>query len=198
MKPRRIAILALTLLGLLAFAALAYAAGGGEEAAHGAEHHGVPWMNFILRCVNFVIFIGIIWYAAGKKIKGFFADRKAGIADELDDLSARQADAEEKLKNVERGIANLEQEKQKILADAKQQGETLKAAIIDKANKDAVAIKEQAKRTAENEAKSALDTMRAEMADLVTEAATKMIQEKLTAKDHDKLVDEYLTKVVFN
>ncbi len=191
---RKFTLLALTVLGVLAFAAVALASGG-----EGSEHvHTIPWMNFIFRVINFVIFIGIIWWAAGKKIMSFFAERTEQIKDDLNDLEIRQAEAEEKLKNVEQGIANLEQEKKAIIDEAREQGEVLKAAIIAKAEKDAAALKEQAGRTAENEAKAALDDIRAEMAELVVEAATKIVQEKLTNKDHDKLVDEYLTKVVLN
>lgn len=29
------------------------------------EHEGLPWGNFALRLVNILIFLGIIWYAAG-------------------------------------------------------------------------------------------------------------------------------------
>lgn len=202
---RTFKLLTLTALGVLACVAVVYASGDAAtaeaaheaagEAAHGGGHHGIPWGNFIARVINFVLFLGIIWYFAGKKVMAFFTDRKTQIADELDDLSARQAEAEEKLKNVEQGIANLEQEKKAILDEAREQGEILKAAIIEKAEKDATTLKEQAKRTAENESKAALDAIRAEMADMVVEAATKLVQEKLTDKDHDKLVDEYLTKV---
>ncbi len=189
---RKLTLLALTVLGVLAFAAVALASGG-----EGGEHT-IPWMNFIFRVVNFIIFIGIIWWAAGKKIMSFFAERTEQIKNDLSDLETRQDEAEEKLKNVEQGIANLEQEKKAVIDEAKEQGETLKAAIIAKAEKDAAALKEQAGRTAENEAKAALDSIRAEMAELVVEAATKIVQDKLTDKDHDKLVDEYLTKVVLN
>ncbi|MGE4504173.1 MAG: F0F1 ATP synthase subunit B [Desulfovibrionaceae bacterium] len=191
---RKLTLLALASLGVLAMAGIALASGG----EGGADHHGVPWGNFILRVINFVIFAGIIWWAAGKKIIAFFGDRKAQIQNELDDLSGRQAEAEQKLKNVEAGIAGLEKEKQSILDEAKAQGEALKAAIIAKAEKDAEALKEQAKRSAADEAKVALDSIRAEMAELVVEAATKIVQDKLTEKDHDQLVDEYLTKVVLN
>ncbi len=185
-------LLALTALSVLACVVMAYAS------EHGAEHHGIPWGNFIARVVNFALFVGIIWFVAGKKIAAFFADRRSQISTELDDSEARQAQAEEKLKEVEQGIANLEEQKNAILAEAKQQGEALKAAIIAKAEKDAAALQEQAKRTAENEAKAALDSIRAEMAELLVDSATKIVQEKLTPQDHDKLVDEYLTKVVFN
>jgi F-type H+-transporting ATPase subunit b len=33
---------------------------------------------------------------------------------------------------------------------------------------------------------------------MVVQAAEKIVQEKLSDADHDKLVDEYLTKVVLN
>ncbi len=92
----------------------------------------------------------------------------------------------------------MAQEKQQILDDAKAQGETLKVAIIEKAKKDAEALTEQAKRTASNEAAAAIQTIRGEMADMVIEAAEKIVAEKLSAEDHDKLVDDYLTKVVLN
>lgn len=219
MKPKRIetaVALILMLAVMTLFAASVYAStqpeSTGEQVAHEVadtvheevaehqegEHHGVPWMNFILRLVNFAIFIGIIWYAAGKKIAAFFGGRRKQIKEDLDDLAARQAEAEKKLKGVETSIANLEQEKKAILDQAREQGEALKQAIIQKANADAEALKAQAQRTAANEAKAALDTMRAQMAEMVVDAAKKMIQDKLSEQDHEKLVDEYLTKVVLN
>lgn len=43
-----------------------------------------------------------------------------------------------------------------------------------------------------------METMRAEMADHIIAAAEKMLQEKLTGEEHEKLIDKYLTKVVLN
>ena len=42
------------------------------------------------------------------------------------------------------------------------------------------------------------EELRAQLADSVVAAAKASLEQKLTAKDQDKLVDEYLTKVVFN
>jgi len=56
----------------------------------------------------------------------------------------------------------------------------------------------QAVTSAENEARAAFDRVRAEIADQVIEQATKIVREKLNEKDHERLVDEYLTKVVLN
>lgn len=204
MKLRRFALWALVAAFVLALAGVAFATGHGAEAAEAAheggnaEAHGIPWGNFAGRVANLVIFIGIIWWAAGDKLKALFGGRKSDIREELNSLEIRKAEAEEKLKGVERGIASLSQEKQKILDEAKMQGEALKAAIIAKAEQDAAAMTEQAKRTAENEAKAAIEKMRSEMAELVAGAAAKMVKDQLSEKDHERLVDEYLTKVVLN
>ncbi len=185
-----------TLLGALVIATVAL--------ANAPEGHGHSVFtpenlkNYGLRMANFVLFVFLLYKFAGSKIKDFFVGRRDGIKQDLDDLQARQAEAEKKLKEVETGIANMAQEKQAILDQAKQQGEAIKAAIIEKGKKDAEALTEQAKRTASNEAQAAIDKIRAEMADLVVVAAEKVISEKLSAQDHDKLVDEYLTKVVLN
>ncbi|MDD4951375.1 MAG: F0F1 ATP synthase subunit B [Desulfovibrionaceae bacterium] len=178
---------------VLGLSAIALASGHAE----GHEHH-IPWGNYVYRLINLAIVVGVIWKLAGKKIAGFFGGRRKQIGKDLDDLQVRQADAEKKLKDVEQSITNLEQEKQSILAEARAQGEGLKKAILDKAEADAERIREQAKRSAEFEAKAATDLLRAELAELVVEAARKIVQEQLSEKDHEKLVDEYLTKVVLN
>jgi F-type H+-transporting ATPase subunit b len=36
------------------------------------------------------------------------------------------------------------------------------------------------------------------MAELIVEAAEKILREKLTKEEHEKLVEDYLTKVVLN
>lgn len=168
------------------------------EHEEGGEGEPVPWKNFLFRVINFAVVLWILWKAAGKKISAFFGGRRRQIKEDLDSLTARQAEAQKKLKEVEHAIVNLEQEKQAILDEARAQGEALKAAIVQKANSDAEVITAQAKRTAENEAKAALDQMRAQMADMVVEAAEKLVKSKLTEQDHAKLVDDYLTKVVLN
>lgn len=184
----------LTLIGVLAFTALAFASGG----EGGEAHEGLPWANYGFRILNFVIFIFLLYKFAGAKAAAFFGGRRAQIKKDLEDLEIRKAEAEKRLKDVETGIRNLEQEKAAILAEAQTQGEAIKVAIIEKAQKDAETMRAQAVTSAENEARAAFDRVRGEIADQVIEQATKIVREKLTAQDHERLVDEYLTKVVLN
>jgi len=179
---------------VLVTCALAYASDAG---GHG-EAHALPWKNFIFRVANFVIVVGIIWKFAGKGIGDFFKGRQDKIRLELDDLEARRRDAETKIKDVEKSIANLEKEKASILAEAQAQGDALKAGIVAEAEKKAAQIKAAAENAATTERKVMLDQIRAEVAGMIVETAESLIKEKLTAEDHQKLVDKYLTKVVLN
>lgn len=178
-------------LGLALVATGALASGGGEE-------HTIPWADYGFRVTNFVVFLFLLYKFFGKKAVDFFGGRSLGIKKDLEDLEARKAEAQKKLADVEKGIANIEQEKASILAEARKQGEAVKEAIIAKAQKSAGLIVEQAKTSAANEAKAELDRMRADMAELIVAAARKLVEEQLSDKGHEKLVDDYLTKVVLN
>jgi len=156
------------------------------------------WLNTFWRILNIALFIGVIYYFWGKKIIGFFTGRSQGIATEIASLEERKKTAEQNLADVERRIANLEQERQAIIADYTAQGEALKSAIIQEAEKAVAHITDQAKAAAQNEIKAAVENMRAEMADKVALATEKLMAKKLSAAEQTKLVDKYLTKVVLN
>ncbi len=194
---KRLKFIAGVALGILVMAAVAWASEGAE--AHGeAAAHGLNWMDFLYRCVNFALVFGVLAFLVGKKAKSGLKGRTVQIANQLSDLETRKVNAEKRLKEIESSISNLESEKTQIMDEYRKQGESLKASIIAAAEEKAEAIKAQAKMTAEQEAKAAVENLRAEMADMVVEAAEKMLASKLSDKEQDKLVDEYLTKVVLN
>ena len=180
---------------VLGVAALAYASGdaGGAEA-----HHELNWKDFLFRVVNFVLVFGVIAKLAGKKMVGFFRGRGEAIENQLADLDSRKADAAKRLSEIEASISDLASEKARIEAEYRSQGEALRDSIIAAAEAKAVQIKEQAATAAAAEARVAMQELRAQLADSVIAAAKASLEKKLTAKDQDKLVDEYLTKVVFN
>ena len=193
---KRLHLIAVVAL-VLGVAAVGYAAGGAESGAE-AAHHGLNWKDFLFRVINFVLVFGVIAKLAGKKIAGFFRGRSQGIENQLSDLDVRKADAAKRLADIEASISNLAEEKAKIEEEYRRQGEALRDSIVAAAEAKAVQIREQAVAAAEAEGRVAAQKLRDELADAVVGAATAMLEKKLTAKDQEKLVDEYLTKVVFN
>lgn len=175
--------------GIIVLCVAAFAAGYGS-------HNEL--VDFGFRMATFVLFLAVIWNAAGGMIKSGLAKRSQGIAKELAGLEAAKVKATKSLKEVEARILNLDKERQAILASYKAQGEAVKSEIILKAEKAARQIVAQSKLTAQNEVNRALDEMRSAMADEIMEATEKLLKERLGNKEHEKLIDKSLSKVVLN
>lgn len=154
--------------------------------------------NFTFRVSNIILFGWIIWYFFGDKLGAFFKGRTDKIAEDLSNLEKSKAEAQEKLADIESRIASLDAEREAILSAYRQQGEILEAEIVERANKTAVQIIEQAKATAQSEVSNAIGDLRAQMADEIIAAAEKALAKKLTPAEQAKLVDKYLTRVVLN
>jgi len=156
------------------------------------------WTDLKYRTINFLLFAGILVWLTWRKIRDFFVGRRQKIAEDLKNLENEKAEAQRHLADVEKRIANLKAEGETILNDYRKQGENIRDAIIARAEATAVQITEQAKFTIDNEAKMAADNLRESVADMVAEACEEMLKQQLDDKEHAKLIDKYLDKVVLN
>lgn len=177
---------------LLGVATVALAAGGGE-------HGGVTeakMQDLIWRTFNFIVFAAILIKLAVRPAKEFFASRAQGIAQSLEELEAKKQAAEAALAAAETRLKEVEKERERLIQQFVEEGELEKAAILKKAEMVAQRIKEMARMTIEAETKRAAQELKREVAEEATRLAEKMIREKLTFTDHQRLVEEYLEKVV--
>lgn len=187
---KRTTICWMTVFLVLMGTGLAFAASEGSDMA--------KWKDFMWRVINFIIFVGILYYAAGKRIGQLLTSRRETIRQNLEDLDRRREDADKKLRQVEAQIKDLDAQREKILADYQAQGENLKKAILAQAHQKAEQIKAQAETAAGQEYKLATEKLREELSGMVIEAAEKMIQSQLTKEGHEKLIQQSLTRVVLN
>lgn len=130
--------------------------------------------------------------------KRYFKNRRQGIKDSLDGLEQRRAQAKTQLAEVETRIANLNAEREAILAESRTQAEALKQGIVEEARRQAAQIVEQARLTAENEGRAVFAQVRSAIADEIVDATAKALSARLTAEEHDKLIANSLNKVVLH
>jgi F-type H+-transporting ATPase subunit b len=182
-------------LSLLA-ASLALASGG--EAAHGGGHGISPTKitDFIWRTVNFLVFAGILIYLVAKPAKEFFAKRTSDISESFEDLEAKKAEAEAALQAAQTRLAEVDAEREKLMEMFLAEGEAEKAKIIEKAEMVASRIKEMAALSIAQETKKATQELKKEVAEQATQMAEELIKKEITPTDQNKLVEEYLQKVV--
>jgi F-type H+-transporting ATPase subunit b len=175
------------------------AAGHGEEGGHGAEggHGGKGWeATDTYRVMNFSVLALGLFFLLRKPAANALNGRIQGIKDELSDLEARKAEAERKLSEYSQKFATLDQEREKIIAQYIQQGEDAKARILEEAKAAATKLEAQAQKNIENEFTKARAELQEEILDKAMAKAEEIIRAKITSDDQEKLVDEYLAKVV--
>lgn len=192
---RALRIAGLGTLGIGALLALAGVAGASEAAGHGGIDPAKVW-DLVLRTVNFLVFAGILIYLVAKPAKNFFAQRSQDIAQSLEDLEAKKAEATTALAEAEAKLAQVAGEREKIIKQYLAEGEMEKAKIVEKAEMVAARIREMAAMTISQETKKATQELTKEIADLATQLAEDMLKEKVTYADQQQLVEEYLQKVV--
>lgn len=177
----------------------AAAAGFAQEAAEGAHHvdHGAQMKDFMWRCIDFAALAAIaIWAIKKADVKGTLAARRAGIERTLKEAVEAKEAAEKKFAEYSQRLDQANKEIEVISANMKREGELEKERIIAEANEAALRIKAQAEAAAAQEVLKAKDELRAEAARLAVELAEQKIKQNIAKGDQDKLVGDYISKVV--
>jgi len=189
---RRQLIKSVLIAGLMVLVAgtVAYAAGGGEE------HHPIDWKDFGYRMLNFAILAGFLWWLSAKKVKEFFAGRRNDIKESLNQAQAAKEEAERKYKEYVAKLEKATDEIDGIAEMIKVQGMAEKEKMIEEAQKAAVKIEEDTKARMEQEFSTARNQLRAEAAQLSIQLAEELLKRNITIQDHEKMVKEYMDKVV--
>jgi F-type H+-transporting ATPase subunit b len=173
---------------------------GAAWASEAGGHHGgidpAKLPDLLWRTVNFVIFAGILYKLAAKPIKMFFAGRKAEIGTELQDLETEKIKVQKALKEAKAKLAAVAAERDQIIQQYVAEGEAEKAKIIEKAEQTAQRLKDMAVMTIEGETKKAAAELKKEIVETAVKLSEQIIKDKIVPEDQQRLVDDYLAKVV--
>jgi F-type H+-transporting ATPase subunit b len=163
----------------------------------GEEHGPKGWVaTDTYRVMNFAVLFFGLFFLLRKPVSQFFGARIKGIEDQLSELETKKKDAGQKLEEYTAKLAQLDQEGKKIVDDYIRQGNEAKERILKEAESVADKLKEQAIRNIDYEINQAKLRLQEEVLEKAIVKAEEIIKDKITIEDHDRLVDEYLKKVV--
>jgi F-type H+-transporting ATPase subunit b len=148
------------------------------------------------KVMNFGVLAIGLFILMRKPVSQALNSRISGIKEQLSELEEKKQAAEKQLAEYTEKISGLEQETEKLIEDYIRQGNAAKARIIDEAKKAADKLEEQARRNIDHEFKQAKLELQQEILEKALEKSEEILKDKITAKDEEKLVDEYLDKVV--
>ncbi|HUI26636.1 MAG TPA: ATP synthase F0 subunit B [Candidatus Kryptonia bacterium] len=164
-----------------------------HEEAH--EHGGIPWGTLLFNLVNFSIFCWIIARFALPVVRDWVRARHDRIVDELGAAAKARAEAEQLKAQWDARLKALDQEIARIRADAAADAGRERDRILDAARKTAEAIRNDARRAADQEIRRAQAELRDSVAREAVTLATQLVRDRLTPADQDRFVSEFLGQV---
>lgn len=171
----------------------------GMSLASSAEHESESkgWVaTDTYKVMNFAVLAIGLFLLVRKPVSQALNSRISGIKEQLSELEEKKQAAEKQLAEYTEKFSSLEQETEKLIEDYIRQGNEAKARIIDEAKKAAEKLEEQARRNIEHEFQQAKLELQREIMEKALLKSEEILKDQITAKDQEKLVDEYLEKVV--
>lgn len=145
-----------------------------------------------IQVLNGLILAVALTYILYKPVKAFLQKRSEGIQNEISTAEATQQRADALIKEYEAKIAEIEQERLEIVANAEQQAEKSARDIIDEARKEADALKQRELESVREEEKRMYEEVRLHVIDLSSVIAERYLAQELD----DASRERYSAKVL--
>jgi len=190
-RDRSLPVLFLTvLLFMMSVGGIAIASSGGESGAKG-------WAaTDTYRVMNFTVLAVALFFILRKPVSQALNSRIDGIREQLRDLESKKEKAAKELAGYQEKLADLEQEAGKIVEEYVRQGNEARERILKEAESAAEKLEDQARRNIEYEFRQVKIKLQEEILEKALVKAEEILKAGITDDDQDRLVDEYLEKVV--
>ena len=163
------------------------------EAEAAAPLFQVNLFQVIIASANFLLFLAIIWTFAFKPVSRMLEDRKSRIEQGLKDAEQGRIDRENAEAERVATLAEARRESNDILARAQKVAQETRDADIKATKEELERLRARAAADIEAEKVRAIGELRAEVADLALQAASRVVGETMTSERERRLVEEFLS-----
>jgi len=158
----------------------------------GKEHQNGPFGFAIL---NFAVLVAIFVKFGRRPLADYLQQRHVSIRKDMEEASALNREARQKLQEIEGKLASLDSDIAAIKQSVAEDAEREKQHIIKTAEAEAERIVKQADETLVREIRRAHRRLEAEAVDAAMKAAERLIRQRLTPEDRRRLDQEYLAQI---
>jgi F-type H+-transporting ATPase subunit b len=145
--------------------------------------------------VTFVALLVILTKVAWKPILGMLDERERTIKESLDKAEKARIEAEKTLASQTEILDAARKEAQDIVAQARKSAQEAREEIVVKARSEADQLLQRAKREIELSRDKAIEEIRDLSVDLAMTVTQKLIGKTLNKEDHQKIIQESLSKL---
>jgi F-type H+-transporting ATPase subunit b len=182
----------LSLAGAIAQGSVALAAEAGAVAEPGFQIN-LFWI--LAQALSFLLFFAILYLVAFRRIGATLEDRRSKIEQGLKDAEQARRDRESAEAERVATLAEARREGNEILARAQRVSQETRDADIAATRAELERMRERAAADIEAEKQRALQELRAAVADLALDAASRVVGETMTGDRQRRLVEEFLATV---
>jgi F-type H+-transporting ATPase subunit b len=143
----------------------------------------------------FLIIVYLLWRFARLPIRQSLRGRTERIGKELDNAATARADAEAELSKVRQDLADIDSERARIVSDANQSAERIRADGLVRNDAEVAELGARAQADIEASRGRAATDLQAQVAAWAAEAADRAVVAHLDAATQQRLVEEFISKV---
>jgi F-type H+-transporting ATPase subunit b len=164
------------------------AAEGGGPASPFEVNFGLFFWTWLVFIALYLLLKRFAWPAIVKATE----EREQAIAKQLEEAKTLNAEAAAHLAEQQKLLGEARTQGQQLLADAKQAADRERSAALVKTKQEQDALLDRAKRDIAAEREKAIRALREEAVDLSLAAASKLIEQRLDSDGDRKLVLSYI------
>lgn len=152
-------------------------------------------INLVFTIINLLVLYFLMKKFLFKPVNNIIAKREEAIKKQFDDADEAKKQADETKKQYEASLADAKEESAKIVQEAKDKARIEYDRIVKSADEEVTKRLQKAEETIAEEKAKSLRSMEAEIEGLVVAAASKVVGEKVSVENSQKLYDDFLAEM---
>lgn len=145
--------------------------------------------------INLAILLVVLIYYGSKVVGNILSERRAKIAEKIEEAEAKQKEAAATLAEEQEKLAKAKTTAEKIVSDANENAEKAKAAILAQGEKEVERIKATAQADLNSEQERAIAELKQRVAALALERVESQLGEILNDEAQQKLIDRSIAQL---
>ena len=150
-----------------------------------------PW-TMIFTWVNLILLVFIMKKLLLKPVTNILKQREEEVNSIYEKAEESQKNAEALEKEYKESLAGAKEEAARIVKEATHEATVKGEQIVADAKQEAAAARSTAEREIEREKQAAVNEIKDDIASIAVSVAEKVIEKDLNAKDHEKLVEDFI------
>ncbi len=147
------------------------------------------------QAISFAIFVWLCMKYVWPPLVKLLDERRAEIAQGLEHTEKAAKELSLAQANGEQIVADARKKAQALIEQGKQRQDQLVADAVELANQEKARIIEEGKANVDSERNRIRQELKAEMADLVIESASKLIRHNLDSAANRELVNQFISEI---